>query len=127
MAAAPEPSLPQLPDPLRAPSPVLVLVRDLMFSSRIGATARAMDAPVKLLRDPASLAGAEGRFLIVDLNQPGALDAAVAWKADTSGEVVGFVSHVDVETIARARAAGIGRVMPRSQFVNALADLLRPS
>ena len=109
------------------PRPVLVLVRDLIFSSRITATARAANAPVKLLRSPAALAGAEGRLLIVDLNEPAAVEAAAAWKQQSSGDVVGFVSHVDVDTIARARAAGLDRVMPRSQFVNALADLLRPS
>src|SRR3954447_20195011 len=101
------PTMPDAPDePVPQPatqSPVLVLVRDLMFSSRIAATARAMNAPVKMLRDPGALAGMEGRSLIVDLNQPGALDAAVAWKRESSGDVVGFVSHVDVDTIARAK------------------------
>ena len=114
------------PSPPSSGSPVLVLVRDLMFSGRIGATARALDVPVKLLRDPAALEGAEGRRLIVDLNQEGALEAAVAWKRESSGEVVGFVSHVDGETIARAKAAGVDRVLPRSQFVNVLESLLRP-
>jgi hypothetical protein len=70
------------------------------------------------------LAGAEGRLLIVDLNQPGALEAAVAWKRNASGEVVGFVSHVDAETISRAKSAGIDRVIPRSRFVEVLPELL---
>ena len=117
----PEPS-----PPPPAGAPVLVLVRDLMFSSRIGATARAMNAPVTLLRDPAALEGKPGSRLIVDLNQPGALEAALAWKRNSSGEVVGFVSHVDSETVARARAGGIDRVMARSQFVNVLPQLLGP-
>jgi predicted nucleic acid-binding protein len=95
-----------------------------MFSSRIGATARAMDVSVKLLRDPAALAGAEGRLLIVDLNQAGALDAAVGWKRQSSGEVVGFVSHVDAETIARAKAEGIDRILARSRFIKVLPELL---
>ena len=108
-----------------AARPILVLVRDLMFSGRIGATARALNAPVRILRDPAALAQAGGRRLIVDLNQAGALEASVEWKRATAGEVVGFVSHVDADTIARARAGGIDRVMPRSQFVQVLPDLLR--
>ena len=103
---------------------VVVLVRDLMFSSRIAATARAANVPVKLLRDPAALAGAEGRLLIVDLNQSGAIDAAVAWKARSLGTIVGFVSHVDADTIARAKAAGVDRVIPRSRFVEVLPELL---
>ena len=118
MTHAPDPSPP-------SPAlPVLVLVRDLMFSGRIGATARASGAPVRLIRDPQGLGGAEGRRLIIDLNQPGALEAAVAWKGRSSREVIGFVSHVDADTIAAARAGGIDRILPRSQFVNVLPELL---
>jgi hypothetical protein len=106
------------------PVPVLVLVRDLMFSSRISATARAGGQPVRMLRDPSDLREAVGRRLIVDLNQPGALEAAVDWKRASSNDVVGFVSHVDADTIARARAAGIDRVLPRSRFVELLPELL---
>jgi DNA-binding NarL/FixJ family response regulator len=114
-----QPAAPPAPRP-----PVVVLVRDLMFSSRIAATARAANVDVKLLRDPAALAGTEGRLVIVDLNQPGALDAAAAWKAQAPREVVGFVSHVDAGTISRAKAAGLDRVLPRSRFVEMLPDLL---
>ena len=112
-------------DDASAGSFVMVLVRDLMFSGRIGATARAIGAPVTLLRDPAALSGRSAHRLIVDLNQPGALEAAVAWRQAGGGEVVGFVSHVDADTIARARAGGIDRVLSRSQFVNLLPELLR--
>ena len=110
--------------------PVLVLVRDLLFASRISATARAIGVDVKMLRDEAKLAGETGRRLIVDLNQPAALEAAVAWKrerVDRDGgvEVVGFVSHVDAETIRRAREAGVDHVLPRSRFVTELESILR--
>ena len=104
--------------------PVIVLVRDLMFSSRISAAARASDVPLTMLRDPATLAGTQARRLIVDLNQPGALEAAAEWKRSFYGQVIGFVSHVDADTIARARAAGIEQILPRSRFIEALPDLL---
>lgn len=106
------------------PFPVLVLVRDLMFAGRISAAARAAGVPVTMLRDPGSVLGAAGRRLIVDLNQAGALEAAIGWKRASSAEVIGFVSHVDAETIARAKAAGIDRVLPRSRFVEILPELL---
>ena len=106
-------------------APTLVLVRDLLFSSRIAATARAIGVDVKLMRDPAVLAAETARRLIVDLNQPGALDAAVEWKKQSGGEVIGFVAHVDAETIRRARDAGIDQVLPRSRFVAVLESLLR--
>ena len=107
--------------------PVLVLVRDLMFSSRISAAARATGVEIAVLRDPAQLRGARGRRLIVDLNQPGALEASIEWNSASACDVVGFVSHVDAETIARARAAGIDRVLPRSRFVEMLPELLASS
>jgi len=105
--------------------PILILVRDLMFASRIAATARAENAPIKAIKDPAQLGGEPGTRLIVDLNQAGAIEAAAHWKTTHGGEVIGFVSHVDTATIERAKAAGIDRVLPRSQFVQELAELLR--
>jgi hypothetical protein len=103
----------------------LVLVRDLMFSSKISATAKATGVAVDMVREPLTLGNRQGDRLIVDLNQPGALDAATAWRAAAVGRhVIGFVSHVDTETIASARSAGIDRVMPRSQFVATLEALL---
>ena len=95
-----------------------------MFAGKIGATARAQSATVKMLRDPAKLAGEAGRRLIVDLNLDGAIPAAIAWKQASAGEVVGFVSHMDAEAIAAARAGGIDRVMARSEFVQVLGELL---
>ena len=109
---------------------VIVLVRDLMFSSRIAAAARAADVPLTLLRDPARLSSAPtpptpAARLIVDLKLPGGIDAAARWKQCSPGrQVIGFVSHVDADTIARARAAGIDPVLPRSRFVEILPDLL---
>jgi hypothetical protein len=110
-------------------APVLLLIRDLMFMARVTGTAKELGVAVKVVRDPAKLApeaeaGVGGR-LIVDLNLEGAIEAAAAWKTATAGSVTGFVSHVDSETIRRAREAGIDRVMPRSQFVQVLPDLLK--
>src|SRR5258708_1060126 len=107
--------------------PILVLVRDLMFSGRIGATARAESAAIKMFRDPAKLAGEAGKRLIVDLNLEGAIPAAIAWKQASGGEVIGFVSHVDAASIAAAREGGLDRVMALSQFVQELPALLATS
>jgi hypothetical protein len=104
--------------------PVLALVRDMIFASKIAGTARASGTTIKMLRDPAQLAGQAGRLLIVDLNLEGAIEAASEWKRIGGGDLVGFVSHVDSETIGRARSAGIEKIMARSQFVQDLAALL---
>jgi hypothetical protein len=103
--------------------PILALVRDLLFSSRISATARAMNRQVKIIRDPAQLPNEAGTLLIVDLNLAGAVEAAAAWKTGPGRQVVGFVSHVDTETVAKARSLGIDRVMARSRFVEVLPKL----
>ncbi|MGE5609059.1 MAG: hypothetical protein ACM359_07380 [Bacillota bacterium] len=106
--------------------PVIALVRDLLFATRISSTAHALSVPVKMVRDPHQLNADAARCLIVDLNLPGAIDAAVGWKATQGGPVVGFVSHVDTATIEHARSAGIDRVVARSQFVQILPQLLAP-
>ncbi|MBA3273201.1 MAG: hypothetical protein H0T11_04925 [Chthoniobacterales bacterium] len=108
------------------PTPqIVVLVRDLMFSGRIGAEARAAGAPVRMIRDPLKLTDIPGRLLIVDLNLDGALEAARTWRDASPGRrVVAFVAHTDTELIAAARAAGIDQVIPRSRFVEVLPELL---
>lgn len=105
-------------------APVLALVRDLIFATKISSTARSLDVAVQVLRDPAQLKGQAGRLLIVDLNLPGAIPAAAAWATVTAHPVVGFVSHTDAATIAAARDARIDRVLPRSKFVEVLPELL---
>src|SRR5688572_8797231 len=110
-----------------ASPPIVVLVRDLMFSSKISAEARAHGVDVIIIRDPAKLTRQSGGQLIVDLNLDGAMDAAAAWKQATGGHVIGFVSHVDSPTIAKARELGIDRIMPRSQFTSQLPNVLRPA
>ena len=110
------------PPPL--PLPVLIMVRDLLFSSRITATAKSANIPFKVIRDPAKLAGEPGDRLIVDLNQPQTIPAAADWRKQSGRPVIGFVSHVDADTIAQAKAAGLDKVMARSQFVQQLESLL---
>lgn len=106
--------------------PVVVFLRDLMFRSKISASARATGAVVEFVRDATKLPESAGRLLVVDLNEPGAIEAAVAWKAAHGAPAVGFVSHVDTPVIAAARAAGIDRVLARSAFVTQLESVLGP-
>jgi hypothetical protein len=103
---------------------VICLVRDLLFYSKIRAAAESAKVPLKSLRDPAKLQTEIGIGLIVDLNQPTALQSAANWKRQTNRPVVGFVSHVDTQTIVTARAAGINRILARSQFEQNLPAIL---
>ncbi len=107
-----------------ASEPTIVLCRDLLFASKITGAAKANGVPIKLVRDANELTGIVGRKLIADLNQADAIEACAAWKRGSERTVVGFVSHVDAPTITRARDAGIDLILPRSQFVATLQDLL---
>ena len=103
--------------------PILALVRDLLFASKITATARSAGVEVKIIRDPAQLPN-EGNRLFVDLNQPGTLQAALKWKTATGGSVIGFSSHTDADAILRAKEAGIDKIMTRGQFDATLPQVL---
>ena len=112
---------------------ILVAVDDLLFSSKIRATARAIGADVTFARTPADIL-AQARALkpalvIFDINSAKAdpINTVAALKADPDLRHIraaGFVSHVDASLIAAARAAGIDEVMARSAFVANLSDIL---
>lgn len=110
----------------------IAIVSDLIFRSRITATARAEGLELTALSSPSTLsdaiAGGDVRLVILDLNaMPSALDQIVQTVRAESppARTVGFCSHVDTELLEAARQAGIDRVMPRSAFVAELPDLLR--
>mgnify|MGYP001195818303 CR=1 FL=1 len=100
------------------------MVRDLLFRSKIAAAARTGGSNVVFIRDPSALVEQPGRLLVVDLGEPGAIRAASNWKARYVCPIVGFVSHVDAQTIAQAREAGFDRVLARSRFVAELESIL---
>ena len=114
-----------MPDDPQPTPALLILCRDLLLGSKITSAAQSAGVTYRVVRDAAKLIGLQGERLIVDLNQDGALDAAADWKRTGGRDVVGFVSHVDSDTIRRARAAGLDQVLPRSQFVSQLASILR--
>jgi hypothetical protein len=110
---------------LNDPKPVvLALVRDLIFASKIAASARAAGVQATIIRDPAKLANQTGSLLLADLNQADVILAAADWKRVTGAQVIGFVSHVDAKTIAHAKEAGIDRIVARSGFVEQLLQIL---
>ena len=89
--------------------PVLAVVPDLYFATRIAATAKAAGVTLVLL----------------DLHQPDPLALVGECKrVAPSVPVVGFFSHVETALRERALAAGADAVLPRSQFVGRLSALL---
>ena len=105
--------------------PVLALVRDLTFSSRITGAGKRLGVPVRVLRDSSLLTPATaGRCVIADVDLPGATEAAAAWAGATGRPASGFAQHVHTEAIRAARAAGLSPVVMRSGFDAALPGLL---
>jgi len=112
---------------------VVALVEDLFFVAKIRETAKAIGVAVVMgdaRRGVAAIAEAQPQAIILDLNLRGlsSLDWIQALKSDPATRpirIVGFVSHVQEELIAAARAAGCDSVMARSAFTQQLPNLLR--
>jgi DNA-binding NarL/FixJ family response regulator len=106
----------------------LLITDDLIFSSKVTATARAHGLTVTVARSVAQAAELARRSppagVLVDLHNPGlelpGFLAELKAVCPAMPRVIGYGSHVDVETLKAARAAGLDRVMPRSQFVTEL-------
>ncbi len=112
---------------------VIAVVDDLMFASKIRATAShaGIDVTFVTAADSVLPKIQEGRpsIVIFDLDRD-ALDPLGAIRAiresadlrDT--RLVAFVRHTSVERIGEAREAGIDQVLARSGFFPALAGML---
>ena len=133
-------SPPSTPTPGGGAPTGILLSRDLIFTSKITGTA-------KLLGHQVLVAGGEGlalamiarwrpRAVFVDLGagdlvRPEALIAYRAAAAEAGPEVggatafVAFGSHVDLDGMAAAKAAGCDPVLPRSRFTSELPELIR--
>lgn len=112
---------------------ILCVVDDLIFSIKISTAAKGLGADVYFERSPemvlARIREKQPHLVIFDLNgtrlKP--LAAIAAMKSDPDLKAIrtlGFVSHVDAETIAAARQAGIDQVLARSAFTAQLGDIL---
>lgn len=97
---------------------VLSICNDLMLGSRVQETLGA--AGHEVISSPSiEEATREGVDLIVadlDAENPGAL-------VGLGMPVLGYYSHVDVETRQAAEAAGVDLVVPRSRMARELPDL----
>ena len=111
---------------------ILVVVEDLIFLSKITGTARLAGVavePVDLRSLEQRVAENPPRAVILDLNHRSgsAVDVLRAMKSNpaTSGvPVVAFLSHVQTDLAAAARAAGCDVLLARSAFTRDLPHLL---
>lgn len=112
----------------------IALIDDFFFLAKARETAKLAGVILETASTGQALlqaAAASPRALIlVDLNaKQGALDA-VEWLCAPNAQgnprrVIAFLSHVQTDLAERARQAGCREVMPRSQFTQNLAEILR--
>ena len=115
---------------------VLVAVDDLLFSSKIRATAKQAGVELVFARSREQVIEqarlTRPALAIFDLNS-GKMDSVgtiAAMKEDpelSSIRTLGFASHVHSDLIAAARRAGADQVVPRSAFAGNLAEFLLSS
>ncbi|MGH9403454.1 MAG: response regulator [Terriglobia bacterium] len=112
--------------------PVLVIVEDLIFLSKIQQTAKLVNAEIEVVL-PANLmqrlTQGPAAVVICDLNYRAGLALEAIRELKHSPElrlilVIGFLSHVQADLATAAREAGCDTVMARSAFVKQLPQLL---
>ena len=95
---------------------VAAIVPDLFFASKVKETLTAAGHDVTIVSaEPPP----ETDLVVVDLDAAG---AEVAVPSGTPS--LGFYSHVDVETRARAEQAGFDLVVPRSRMAREMPELV---
>ena len=136
LAAKHEPVLEKRPDRLSLDYHELVIlavVDDLMFTSKIKATAGQLGVLVAFAKSSGAALDQMRKdapsLVIFDLNsaRTDPLGTVAAMRRDpalASIPTIGFVSHVQTELIDAARQAGVGDVMARSAFTARLPEIL---
>jgi hypothetical protein len=110
---------------------VIACVEDLFFRSKIEATARHLNVPLRFIgaKELAAACG-DARTAAVLLELSGNEDALTAVRELRKGRatgglpVIGFLAHVDKDLARNAESAGVSRIMARSEFSETLPDLL---
>ena len=112
---------------------ILVAVDDLLFSSKIRATARQLGIQLTFARSPEEIIerarALKPSLIIFDVNSGKAdpIATVATLKADPDLRDIpttGFVSHVNTALILAARGAGMDEVMARSAFAANLSQIL---
>jgi DNA-binding NarL/FixJ family response regulator len=108
------------------------VVTDLIFATKILTEARAQGRVVSVLRSFSKmeefLKATPPDFLIVDMHSGGIDGISAIGKAMTCAppcKVLAYLSHGEQELALKARQAGASEVVPRSEFVLLLPELVK--
>jgi DNA-binding NarL/FixJ family response regulator len=113
----------------------LLLSRDLIFTSKVAGTAKALGYHVAVAGSAEAATSlieqTRPKVVFVDLAAgdfvgPGAL-SDYKRRAPAETTFIAFGSHVDTESLTAAREAGCDLVLPRSRFTAELPDIIRRS
>lgn len=117
---------------------IVMLVGDVLFSTKIGQTAKELGLEVTSTKNVEQFKEAvhlhSPTLAIIDLSMKGkdpfeALKFLREFDATNFGnhelKAVGFLSHVEKETQERAEREGLKNIMPRSAFSKNLPSILR--
>jgi CheY-like chemotaxis protein len=110
----------------------LLLCDDMIFTSRIVGTGRDLGLTIKQARSATALvelaSSQAPSCVIVDLGNPGLdivdLRSRLAESCRPMPFMAAYGSHVDAETLRKAREAGCDVVWPRSKFAEELPHAL---
>lgn len=112
----------------------VALINDIFFQAKMTETAKQTGAVLKIVSSGEALlreaAASPAATLLIDLNSREKPLETLAQLNEIPGgstrrRVIAFLSHVQTELAAAARAAGCDEVMPRSQFTQELPRILR--
>lgn len=108
---------------------VVALMDDLFFQMKVAETAKQLGIEFKVAANAevlATMLDSPTKLVIVDLNARSQPVATIARLRATQKElpIVAFLSHVQTELAAEAKAAGSTQVLPRSLFTQNLASIL---
>lgn len=112
---------------------VLCVVDDLLFSVKISTAAKSLGVDIYFERLAENVVARvrekQPQLVIFDLNSAKLrpMEAVAEMKADPALKgirTLGYVSHVQTDTINAARAAGIDQVLARSAFAERLREIL---
>jgi CheY-like chemotaxis protein len=108
---------------------VVALMDDLFFQMKVAQTAKNLGIEFKVAANAdvlSTMLDPPTKLVIVDLNSRSDPVATITRLRATQTKlpVVAFLSHVQTELAAQAKAAGSTEVMPRSVFTQNLARIL---
>ena len=108
---------------------VVAYMDDLFFQMKLAETAKHLHIEVKVAASPDALLQLMDplpKLVIVDLNARNMPLQAVQRLREQQPTlpIIGFLSHVQTDLAAQAKAAGLQQVIPRSQFTAHLPQIL---